>query len=58
MLTHLRKWWAVYGTFIIAAAIDLLPGIQHWIAKDPKLSGLGVILSIIGATFLKSPVKQ
>jgi len=58
MLTHLRKWWAVYGTFIIAAAVDLLPGIQHWIAKDPKLSGLGVILSIIGANFLKSPVKQ
>lgn len=58
MITHLKKWWAVYGTFIAAAVVDLLPAVQHWVAKDPKLTGLGVILSVIGANFLKSPVKQ
>lgn len=55
MVDHVKKWWSVYGTVVLASLTYLLPIAQNYVAAHPHVDTVIASVIVVLAKVSKSP---
>lgn len=56
MLAHLKSWWHVHLSWVVAVVTFLTPSVSQFLSQHPKMTGVALLWSAILA-ILPSPVR-